>query len=297
MTPGSTRLAAVVALVLNAFVWGLSWWPFRQLDALGLHVLWCTVIVYVVCAATLVAWRPASLLDVLREPGMWLVAAAAGVTNALFNWGVTIGEVVRVVLLFYLMPVWAVLLARLLLREPVTVSALARIALALGGAAIVLWPERGGWPVPRSLGDWLGIGGGFAFALTNVVLRREAHLPDTTRALAMFLGAIGVPGVLALVLATSGAIDWPPPPEADWLVGAVALALAFLVGNLALQYGAARLPATVTAVVLITEVPFASASAVLLGAETLTPAKVTGGALIVLAALLAARPATKRRTG
>ncbi len=295
MTPGSARLAAVLALVLNAFLWGLSWWPFRRLDALGLHVLWCTVIVYVVCTVVLLAWRPASLPEMVRQPGMWLLAAAAGFTNAAFNWGVTIGEVVRVVLLFYLMPVWAVLLARMMLDEPMRISALVRVALALTGAAIVLWPEQGGWPVPRSAGDWLGVLGGFGFALTNVVLRREAHLPDATRALAMFLGGIGVPGVLALVLAAGRAIDWPPPPATAWLVGAVALALAFLAGNLALQYGAARLPATVTAVVLITEVPFASASAVLLGAETLTPAKVSGGALIVLAALLAALPAAGRR--
>ena len=39
---------------------------------------------------------------------------AAGTTNATFNWAVTLGDVVRVVLLFYLMPLWAVLLARLL---------------------------------------------------------------------------------------------------------------------------------------------------------------------------------------
>jgi hypothetical protein len=29
----------VLALTLNAFVWGTSWWPFRQLEARGLHPL------------------------------------------------------------------------------------------------------------------------------------------------------------------------------------------------------------------------------------------------------------------
>jgi drug/metabolite transporter (DMT)-like permease len=36
----------------------------------------------------------------------------------LFNWAVTIGDVGRVVLLFYLMPAWAALFARLVLGEP-----------------------------------------------------------------------------------------------------------------------------------------------------------------------------------
>jgi len=76
---------------------------------------------------------------------------------------------------------------------------------------------------------------------------------------------------------------------AGWLAGTLVLALVFLGGNLALQYGAARLPANATAVIMITEVLFASGSAVLLGAGSLTPALLVGGGLIVVASLLAAR--------
>ncbi len=78
-------------------------------------------------------------------------------------------------------------------------------------------------------------------------------------------------------------------PALGWLAGGVAMAVAFLAGNLALQYGAARLPANVTAVVMVTEVLFAAGSAVLLGAGTLTPPLLLGGALIVGATLLSAR--------
>jgi drug/metabolite transporter (DMT)-like permease len=71
-------------------------------------------------------------------------------------------------------------------------------------------------------------------------------------------------------------------------LGALALGLWFLAGNLSLQYGAARLPANATAVVMVTEVLFAGVSAVLLGAAVLTPQLLLGGALIVLASVLAA---------
>ena len=47
--------------------------------------------------------------------------------------------------------------------------------------------------------------------------------------------------------------------------GARRSTLLFLAGNLALQYGAARLPANRTAVVMLTEVVFASLSAVAFG--------------------------------
>jgi drug/metabolite transporter (DMT)-like permease len=104
----------------------------------------------------------------------------------------------------------------------------------------------------------------------------------------MFSGGVLVAGVLALALWAAGAAPPPPAPQPAWVLGGVVLALAFLAGNLALQYGAVRLPANATAVVMITEVLFASGSAVALGAGTLTPTLALGGGLIILAALLAA---------
>lgn len=278
-----------LALLINALVWGVSWWPFRQLEARGLHPLWATVLIYMLAVVALTLWRRAAWGQLWRAPTLWVLVLAAGTTNATFNWGVTIGDVVRVVLLFYLMPLWAVLLARLLLREPLTAGAGLRVALALAGAAIVLQPDGGGWPLPRTLAEWLGVVGGFSFALNNVMLRREAHQPDAARALAMFLGGALVAGGLAVALATQGKVPALPAPALGWLAGSAAMGVAFLAGNLALQYGAARLPANVTAVVMVTEVLFAAGSAVALGAGTLTPPLLLGGSLIVGATLLSAR--------
>jgi drug/metabolite transporter (DMT)-like permease len=216
------------------------------------------------------------------------VVLAAGATNACFNWGVTIGDVVRVVLLFYLMPLWAVALARLLLGERLTPLAALRVALALAGASVVLQPEGGGWPLPRSLPDWLGVLGGFAFALNNVLLRRQAASGSAARALAMFGGGALVAGALALALGAGGGVPWPPAPQAAWIAGMVLLAGWFLLGNLALQYGAARLSASATAVVMVAEVPFAAGSAVLLGAGSFSAALALGALPIVAAAMLAA---------
>ena len=61
-----------------------------------------------------------------------------------------------------------------------------------------------------------------------------------------------------------------------------------MLGNWALQFGAARLAAGTTALVMLSEVMFASVSSALLGASTLSTRTVLGGALILLASLLAA---------
>ncbi|MFO1335098.1 MAG: DMT family transporter [Piscinibacter sp.] len=293
MSSVSTRAsftAPALALVVNAFVWGTSWWPFRQLEARGLHPLWATVLIYAVAVLVILALRPRALGQLLRTPVLWILVLASGTTNAAFNWAVTLGDVVRVVLLFYLMPLWAVLLARLVLREPLTHHAAARVLLALAGAAVVLWPAgRSGWealPLPRTLPDWLGVLGGFCFALNNVMLRREAHRPEEARALAMFVGGMAVAGTLALVLVGNGMASPPPAPAPGWVAGVAAMALLFLAGNLALQYGAARLPANVTSVVMLTEILFASISALALGGGHLDGQLLGGGALILAAALL-----------
>ena len=277
----------VLALVFNAFTWGVSWWPFRQLEAQGLHPLWATALIYLLAVLCISAWRPASWTQLIRAPALWVLVLASGTTNAAFNWGVTIGDVVRVVLLFYTMPLWAVLLATLLLRERLTPLAALRVLLALCGAAIVLWPTDGGLPLPRSLAEALGLLGGFAFALNNVMLRREAQRPELARALAMFLGGAVVSATLALLLGMQGLVRAPPAPAWPWMLGALALGLLFLLSNLTLQYGAARLSANITAVVMVTEVLFASVSAVWLGAGQLSLPLLVGGTLIVAAALLA----------
>lgn len=290
----STQGLAAAALVLNALVWGLSWWPFRQLDELGLHPLWATTLVYAAISVLLLAVRPRSMVELLRPSALWVLIAAAGTTNAAFNWAVSIGDVVRVVLLFYLMPLWAVLLARVLLHEAVTPRALLRVALGLLGAVIVLWPEGGAsaastFSAAFSLSDALAIVGGFSFALNNIMVRREQARSEAARAAAMFIGGALVAGVVGLALQHTGSVSMPRwEVAADWWPWALGLTAAFLVANLSLQYGASRLPAHRTAVIMLTEVLFASVSAVALGAGTLGPALLLGGACILGSAWLAA---------
>jgi drug/metabolite transporter (DMT)-like permease len=279
-----TALSAL-ALAFNAFVWGVSWWPFRQLQGAGLHPLAATTLIYLIAVLVIALWRPGSIRELATHPSLWVLVLASGTTNAAFNWAVTIGDVVRVVLLFYLMPLWAVLLARALLHERLSRSAGVRVALALVGALVILWPRDGGWPVPRTLPDVLGIVGGFSFALNNVMLRREAARSEGARAMAMFAGGALVSLTLALAVGTAAL----PALAPGWVAGVLALSLFFLGGNLALQYGASRLPANTTAVIMLTEVLFASVSALLLGAGTLDVRLALGGAAIVGAALLAAR--------
>lgn len=292
MTPRANALAAT-ALVFNAFVWGVSWWPFRELQSLGLHPLWSTSLIYLfslVCV--MLAW-PSGWRGFAGHPQLWLLALAAGLTNLGFNWAVTVGDVVRVVLLFYLMPAWSVLLAWAVLGEQPTRASLLRLLLAMAGVLIVLKAPNSPWPVPQGIADWLALMGGLSFAATNVMLRKLEYTPSASRMMAMFGGGALLAGGAAMLGMASGVVPAPIWTTA-WLPVAAGLAVAFLLSNMALQYGAARLAASATALVMLTELLFASLSSALLGAAEFSPRTLLGGSLIVLAAVLAALAPTKK---
>jgi drug/metabolite transporter (DMT)-like permease len=277
---------AAGALLLNALVWGVSWWPFRALQDLGLHPLWATALIYVFALLCLTAFKPAAWRGFKKYPDLCWLLLAAGLANVGFNWAVTVGDVLRAVLLFYLMPAWVVLLAWPLLGEKPSVGSLLRLGWALTGVVVVLKTPAAPWPVPESLADGLALMGGFSFALTNILLKKLNHTPGEARMLAMFGGGAIMATLAALLGMGLGVVASPPALAWGWGGLALTLSLAFVAGNLALQYGAARLSASATSLIMLSEVVFASVSAVLLGAGELSTPKLVGGALILLASLL-----------
>jgi drug/metabolite transporter (DMT)-like permease len=283
------KLWAVGALVVNAFVWGVSWWPLRQLQSAGLHPLWSTVIMYCFALAVVLAIKPKAWQGLLQYPQLWLLLLASGLTNVGFNWAVSISDVVRVLILFYLMPAWAVMLAWLLLDERPTRNAALRLLLAFVGVMIVLTPsDLQTKSLSFSFADALSLGGGFSFALTNVLLKRLGNTPSEARMFAMFSGGALLALFAGLAGMTQGWVNAMPAVSSSWVWLAAGLSLAFLCGNVALQYGAARLRSSTTSVVMLTEIVFGSLSAVALGAAVLDTRTLIGGGLIILAAALAA---------
>lgn len=277
-------------LLLAATFWGVSWYPLRLLEDAGLSGLWTTWIIFSVPALLgfWLAWS--SRAELLEQPGLLLlIALASGWLNTAFVLAILDGNVVRVLLLFYLSPVWSTLLGWLWLGERPSRFGLATLVLAMSGALFMLWNPALGFPWPQSEADWLAITSGMGFSLSNTAMRRLRHLSLSLKAAMAWWGVVVVAGSW---LFFSNA-PWPQITNEVW-VGAIVLGGALVFGiTLAVIYGVEKMPVHRSAVILLFELVAGAVSAQLLTEEVVTSIEWFGGGLIMLAAYLSARASAK----
>lgn len=279
------RLLPILSLLFTATLWGISWYPLRLLEEQGLAGLWSALISYaaVLCVFLRVPLRERDALTRNLLPYV-LMGLSAGWCNVAFIMAVLDGNVVRVLLLFYLSPFWAVCLGWLVLGERLDLRSLLVFAVAVVGAIIMLWDESLGLPWPRDSADWLAVSSGFAFALSNVFVRGLQNVSVLLKASGSWVGVVVVAGVW--IVFSQAAF---PAVGAGVLFAAVALGLCgFLVMTLAVLYGVTNMPLHRSAVILLFELVVGAVSALLLTDEVVLPKEWLGGAMIVAAAALAA---------
>ena len=111
------RATAVLALLGGALIWGMIWYPYRLLRDAGIGGIWATTISYTLAFVFgLFFFRREIRAVPLRWSLLWLALASGG-CNLAYVLAALSGEIVRVMLLFYLAPLWTVVLSRLLLGE------------------------------------------------------------------------------------------------------------------------------------------------------------------------------------
>ncbi|MEO7557980.1 MAG: DMT family transporter [Gammaproteobacteria bacterium] len=279
-----------LSLLLAATLWGVSWYPIRWLEQNGLPGLWSSLVMYTAVLVISLPWLWRGRVELLKHPGLLLaLALSAGWCNVAFILAIIDGNVVRVLLLFYLSPLWTVLLGRLLLGERVLAKAWITIGLAMVGALIMLWqPTRGTslnletFVLGRA--DWLAISSGFMFALSNVLVRKGRHIPIPVKTVVVWWGGVFLAGMWIVLTAA-------PLPEFRVEVVALAATLggfSIVIMTLAVQYGVTHMPVHRSAVILLFELVAGAVSSQMLSDEIMLPTEWLGGLLIIAAAYLSA---------
>ena len=276
---------AVSALLTGALVWGLIWYPYRVLRDAGIDGIVASTATYAVALILGLLFFRRSLGKFVPSWSLFWLALAAGGCNLGYVLATLTGEVMRVLLLFYLAPLWTVVLSRALLGERLNHFGFFVVSLSLAGALTMLWHPRIGLPVPQDSADWFGLGAGFSFALFNVLSRRAHGVTIELKSLAAFFGVI----LLGLVLLLAGFGHAQMPTGASpWIMIAV-IGGVLVVANLIVQYGLSQVAANRAIVIMLSEVGFAALSSWLLADEAPGLREWAGGAMIVAASLFSAK--------
>lgn len=283
---------AVTGLLTGALVWGLIWYPYRILEEAGVSGAPATLATYSVALLIAIALFYRDLRGLRRlDPMLVAIGLAAGWTNLAYVLGMIHGQVMQVLLLFYLAPLWTLVFARIILKERAGAVGALVVLLSLIGAAIMLWRSGAPVPVPRSFADWLGLSSGVTFALSNVLIRRAHHLDIRIKAVAVFGGVV----LIALVVAPMDGASVAEPLRAGLpAIGLIALlGMVIFATNLAVQHGLTRVGANQAIVLLLSELIVAAVSSYFLAGEAMRWNQWLGGAMIVGASLLSGRLAVR----
>ncbi len=285
-TNASHPTLPILSLLYSATLWGVLWYPLRELDHAGLHGLWATLVLF--GAALLVGgWAALAKLRTARAtwPALLGMALANGWCNVAFIVAILDGSVVRVTLLFFLSPLWATLLAHVLLGERIALHAWGVLGLALVGAVTMLWNVELGYPWPETGADALAISSGLAFALSNVFVRKTVAVPLAVKTACAWLGVV----LAALVWIALRHTPFPQVSSGVWWAAAALGGCGILTMTVAVQYGMSQMPVHRAAVILLFELVASAVSSQLLTNEIVQTREWLGGALITLAAYFAAR--------
>jgi drug/metabolite transporter (DMT)-like permease len=282
----NTVLWPSVAVATSALFWGTTWVPLREIVRLGLPQSWSGVLIFAIPALialplALYRWRP------IRAGGVPLLMTVLGVgaCNALFAVALTFGEVGMIVLLFYLSPIWATLLERVVLGTPMARHRLLGLVLGLAGMAI-LQGLGGRLPLPANLAEWMGVAAGMCWAVALVATNVASASSIIDKTSLQFVSAAAFGFVLVLALDSSAA--WPEPAKIGtalpWILGA---AVFWIIPAMALSlWGAAKMSPARASMLLMLEVLVALASAHWWAGEPVGLNKLLGGALILSAGVV-----------
>ena len=276
---------AKIACLYAGGVWGLFWIPLRALEDAGLHGLWVTVVYFLVptlCLLPVGIWR----WKHFQAGGFQLqvTAMVSGGALLLYSTSIVYTEVVRAMLLFYLTPIWGTILARIFLGDVITPLRIFTILIAIAGM-LTIFGLGVQFPMPKNIGDWMGIGSGILWAVAMVRIRMDQNISALDMSLGFFLWSLIFSFLAAMVLAPSYI-----PSVAETLptmpLLLIFMALLILPGTYASLWGPKFLSPGLVGLLFMTEIVVGSISVAFLAGEPFGVREITGIFLIVGASLL-----------
>ena len=281
----SLEFKAKLACLYAGAVWGLFWIPLRALEEAGINGLWITVIYFLIPTICLI---PVVILrwQHVKEGGisLQLNTMLSGGALLLYSTSIVYTDVVRAILLFYLTPIWATILARVFLGDLITPSRVIAMVLAILGM-LTIFGLGARFPIPQNIGDWLGIGSGFLWAVAMVRIRMSESHSAIELTAGFFQWSLIFSSGAAFLLATS------QMPDIEQILPALPLLLIFMAllvlpGTYASLWGPKYLSPGIVGLLFMTEIIVGAISVALLAGEPFGIRELIGVLLIAGASML-----------
>lgn len=285
----SSRLPVLV-LLCSSIGWGLTWIPIKSIQSMGLPAEQLIFIAF--SSAALV------LLPVLyHQRAQWLAAAHlmvllaifGGFANMAFQTAMAKGDVIRVTILFYMLPVWSMLGGWWILKEHIDIKRIAALFLCLGGAVCILEAWTVDWGSFTHI-DLLALGSGLGLAATNILFRLTPRTPLASKMAVMFIGCVIFVGSALLLLpasSPSALTSTTPLPSNTPILLAIAYGLCWIMLITAgSQWAVTRIEASRSAVIIVMELVVSIGSVVIITQVPLEPHELIGGIMVFIAALI-----------
>lgn len=277
----NTRMA-VMLLFISSIGWGLTWLPLKILNDMGLDSLYLIGIAFLSGTLVLSPW-------LYRQYRQWqgglrymiLIAIAGGIANASFQTAMYHGDVIRVMILFYMLPVWSIIGGRLFLGEKIDLMRMLAVSLCLSGAFFILDVWHTAWYSITWI-DVLALLSGMGLAATNILFRYTPQLPVMSKVSAMFIGCSLLIGTGLVTLPTNASLPGNGAIPLAAAYGALWLTL-ITIGT---QWSVTRMEAGRSAIIIVTELVAAVVSAAILTSAELHLAEMIGGLLVLSAAMI-----------
>jgi drug/metabolite transporter (DMT)-like permease len=253
------RSGPVLLVLVSALFWGLWWVPVRLCEALGLTGVWPNLGINLgaLLVFATIAFATRSSVS-LSKPAL-LGSVLIGVAVALYGGALSLTDVARAVLLFYLAPAWSTLIEVAFLNHRWQWRRLVPLLLSFGGMIAVF---RGEVAFDHgSIGDLAAFLSGIAWAAgAALVFSTDDGEKNQGVATALRLSlAVMVAAVLTSIIMMP--IDWQGWPRIDDGDAKLAVLLALVAGAVYLApiigvtlWGATKLSPTTISFLLAAEI-------------------------------------------
>jgi len=273
---------AILVLIISSAGWGITWLPIKLINEMGLDSMHLILIAFLSGAIVSLPW-------LFRQYALWksslgfmlMIGIAGGFANSAFQTAIVHGDVIRVMILFYMLPVWSVIGGRIFLQEKIDTFRLSAVVLCLAGAAIILDVWNTSWQGISWI-DILAIGSGLGLAATNILFRFTQTIPLMSKISVTFIGCTVIVGLFLSTSENSAALPDNQAIPLAMLYGAIWIML-ITIGT---QWAVTKMEAGRSSIILVMELVVAVVSAAIISNAQLGMNELIGGAMVIGAALV-----------